>query len=30
MRVGQIEIDVYIVGQHADDLLGLSTQVVET
>ena len=29
-RVGQIEIDVYIVGQHANDLLGLSTQVVET
>lgn len=29
-RVGHIEIDVYIVGQHANDLIGISTKVIET
>jgi Nuclease A inhibitor-like protein len=29
-RVGEIEIDVYILGQCDSDLIGLSTKIVET
>lgn len=29
-RVGTINIDVYILGKNANDLLGVSTQLVET
>ena len=29
-RVGQIEIDVYIIGSCGNDCIGLSTKVVET